>query len=112
MTRSDAARDKAARLAQMRHAPVAEPEQAAPVPNAPAAQLPEVAPVRTKPVRVSLDLAPALFDDFGDWCRLAARRLNRGRVTNADALRAVVRKLLADEALQAEVIEALRQEGK
>lgn len=65
-----------------------------------------------KPVRVSLDLAPALYDDFGDWCKRSARELGRGRVKNVDVLRSLVRELLDDEALQAKVRDRLRLMGK
>src|SRR3954464_6214766 len=61
-------------------------------------------PVSTKPIRISLDLAPALFDQLTEWRTKAARRLGRGRVTNADALRVLVRILLSDEDLTVRVI--------
>src|SRR4051812_12212420 len=49
--------------------------------------------VSVKPIRISLDLAPALFDQLTEWRTRAARQLGRGRVTNADALRVLVRLL-------------------
>jgi hypothetical protein len=68
-------------------------------------------PVGTKPIRISLDLAPALFDQLTEWRTKAARQLGRGRVTNADALRVLVRMLMADDQLTARVIDALRRES-
>lgn len=67
--------------------------------------------VTTKNVRLTLDLATPLYDDFGDWNRRAARRLGRGRVTSADTLRVLLRRLLADEALAEEVLAELRAQG-
>jgi len=67
--------------------------------------------VSIKPIRVSLDLAPALFDQLTEWRTKAARQLGRGRVTNADALRVLVRLLMTDEELTARVIEALARES-
>jgi hypothetical protein len=69
------------------------------------------APVSTKPIRISLDLAPALFDQLTEWRTRAARQLGRGRVTNADALRVLVRILLTDDELTARVIEVLKREA-
>lgn len=65
-----------------------------------------------KPVRVSLDLAPALYDDFGDWCKRSARELGRGRVKNVDVLRSLVRELLDDPDLQGRVRDRLRLMSK
>jgi hypothetical protein len=73
--------------------------------------VPVAPPVSTKPIRISLDLAPALFDQLALWRTSAARQLGRGRVTNADALRVLVRLLVSDEQLSAQVIAALRWEG-
>jgi len=67
--------------------------------------------VSAKPIRISLDLAPALFDQLTEWRTRAARQLGRGRVTNADALRVLVRTLLSDEELTARVVTTLRHEA-
>jgi hypothetical protein len=72
---------------------------------------PPPVPVGIKPIRISLDLAPALFDQLTEWRTRAARQLGRGRVTNADALRVLVRTLMSDEELSGRVIAALRREG-
>jgi hypothetical protein len=107
---ADRARAKAASIAATRPVePEVTPSQdPAPVtPSPTSSQL----PVSIKPIRISLDLAPALFDQLTEWRTKAARQLGRGRVTNADALRVLVRTLLADEELTARVIGALRRES-
>jgi hypothetical protein len=106
---ADKARAKAARIAVTRPAeaeaiPSEETPRLIPQPSAPP-------PVSAKPIRISLDLAPALFDQLTEWRTKAARQLGRGRVTNADALRVLVRTLLTDEELTVRVIEALRRES-
>jgi hypothetical protein len=68
-------------------------------------------PVSVEPIRISLDLAPALFDQLTEWWTRAARQLGRGRVTNADALRVLVRMLMTNEDLTAQAIAALRRES-
>jgi hypothetical protein len=104
-TAADRARAKAARIAA---APVAEPE-IEPVDN----PIPVTSslPLSTKPIRISLDLAPALFDQLTEWRTRAARQLGRGRVTNVDALRMLVRLLLTDQELSSRVVGLLRQES-
>lgn len=62
---------------------------------------------RVKDVRVSLDLKPGLYEQLGDWNRQAARQLDRGRVTNAETLRALVRRLMHDAELAAAVVRDL-----
>jgi hypothetical protein len=141
VSKADTARAKAARLAEGRRrngATEAQPEPAAhagpetvqesldvstaPEPSKipetssatrskPLAGIPARGPVRTKDVRVSLDLKPALYDELGEWNRSAARALGRGRVTNADTLRALVRRLVSDPDLSTEVLEALRRDA-
>src|SRR4051812_36186477 len=106
---ADKARAKAARIAVTRPSEAEailaeETPRLSPQPSAPP-------PVSVKPIRISLDLAPALFDQLTEWRTKAARQLGRGRVTNADALRVLVRTLLADEELTARVIQALRSES-
>lgn len=116
MTRANAAREKAARLAAMRHAPVVDPEQEQEHP----AQEPALfrsssrrpAVERVRPIKVSLELAPELHAEFVRWCMDAARELGRGRVNSTEPLRVLVRRLLADEELSRVVMEALRREVK
>ncbi len=102
---AERARAKAARLAATRPA---EPEFAA---AEDAVSVTTSLPVSTKPIRISLDLAPALFDQLTEWRTRAARQLGRGRVTNADALRVLVRLLMTDQELSAKVLTLLRQEN-
>ena len=103
-TAADRARAKASRLAATR--PVA-PESTSADETMPAISH---VPVSVKPIRISLDLAPALFDQLTEWRTKAARQLGRGRVTNAAALRVLVRMLMSDEELTARVIAALCRE--
>jgi hypothetical protein len=106
-TAAERARAKAARLtAGTQTSPVLFQEEARPVASPVSSPL----PVSTKPIRISLDLAPALFDQLTQWRTRAARQLGQGRVTNADALRVLVRLLVSDEELTAAVIAALRRD--
>jgi hypothetical protein len=105
-TAADRARAKAARIAATR------PEEPEVSPLLDPALVPSQLPVSIKPIRISLDLAPALFDQLTQWRTRAARQLGRGRVTNADALRVLVRLLMADQELTARVVAALRNESR
>src|SRR4051794_32196745 len=108
-TAADRARVKAARIAANRPG---EPEVAASEETPRLIAQPSTqSPVSVKPIRISLDLAPALFDQLTEWRTRAARQLGRGRVTNADALRVLVRLLLSDEELTARVVASLRRES-
>src|SRR4051812_28639196 len=108
-TAADKARAKAARIAVTRPAEAEViPAEETPPPQPPLHPPP---PVSVKPIRISLDLAPALFDQLTEWRTKAARQLGRGRVTNADALRVLVRLLLTDEELTGRVVAHLRQES-
>jgi hypothetical protein len=104
-TAADRARAKAARIAATRPG---EPEV---TPSPDPAPVTFELPVSTKPIRISLDLAPALFDQLTEWRTRAARQLGQGRVTNADALRVLVRLLLSEEKLSTQVIELLCQQN-
>lgn len=108
-TAADKARAKATRIAMTRP-----PEAEAILPEETPRLIPQSTasqPVSVKPIRISLDLAPALFDQLTEWRTRAARQLGRGRVTNADALRVLVRLLLSDEELTARVVASLRRES-
>jgi hypothetical protein len=108
-TAADKARAKAARIAVTRPAEAeVTPSEETPRPISQPSTSP---PVSVKPIRISLDLAPALFDQLTEWRTRAARQLGRGRVTNADALRVLVRMLVMDEDLTAQAIAALRRES-
>jgi hypothetical protein len=107
---ADRARAKAAQIGITRPAEqdvTLAPDPASTTPPPPASQL----PVNIKPIRISLDLAPALFDQLTEWRTRAARQLGRGRVTNADALRVLVRMLVSDPELTRRVITELRREN-
>jgi hypothetical protein len=60
-------------------------------------------------VRVSLDLAPALYRELSEWNAQAADQLGRSRITHADTLRSLVRHLLNDPELATAVIDDLRR---
>src|SRR4051812_8698407 len=113
---STSARERAARLSAARHAPVVDHEtldDPAPAPVTEAA--PVVQPrqsVRVRPVKVSLELAPELHADLNRWLLDAARELGRGRVNSTEPLRVLVRRLVADPELSAQVLATLRQEGR
>ena len=104
-TAGERARAKAARIAAL--APSA--SESAPAQESPQTSI--MPPVSVKPIRISLDLAPALFDQLTEWRTKAARQLGRGRVTNADVLRVLVRMLMTDGDLTSRVIAALRRES-
>jgi hypothetical protein len=108
-TASERARAKAARIAAVQ--PPAADSASIQESLQPSPQAIVTPPVSVKPIRISLDLAPALFDQLTEWRTKAARRLGRGRVTNADALRVLVRMVMTDEDLTVRVIEALRRES-
>lgn len=55
-------------------------------------------PARTKPVRRSVDLSPAYHARLTQWCRDTADEIG-ARVTGQDVIRALVARLLADQAL-------------
>lgn len=110
-TRAQAARAKAGRLAQRR----ALEEQAATPAADEGERTPAVTPspervARTRPVRVSLDLAPQLYRDLSDWNGQTADALGRSRITHADTLRVLVRRLLNDPELAASVVNDLRSQ--
>jgi hypothetical protein len=108
-TAADKARAKAARIAATR-SPESEAIDSQETTSA-VSSVTSSLPVSIKPIRISLDLAPALFDQLTEWRTRAARQLGRGRVTNADALRVLVRMLITDEELTARVVHALRRES-
>ncbi|MGH4007388.1 MAG: hypothetical protein ACRDTH_04340 [Pseudonocardiaceae bacterium] len=55
--------------------------------------------VRTKPVRRSVDLSPTYHVRLTQWCAEAADLIGAPRVTGQDVIRALVARLLMDEAL-------------
>lgn len=108
MTTARNAKAKAARLSAARGPAVfADADGGEPTP--PAVRTPRAE--RTETVKTSLHLAPDLHRQLVSWCSEAARELGRSRVPGTEPLRVLVRRLLADEQLAAEVIEALRDEA-
>lgn len=108
-TRAQAAQAKADRLAKRRleeRAAAEADERDGEQKRKPAPSPERVA--RTKPVRISLDLAPQLYRDLTDWNGHTADALGRSRITHADTLRALVRRLLNDPDLAASVVDDLR----
>lgn len=103
--------EKSARLAARREVATEQPVNEG-LTVSPVALVAAVDKVSTKDVRLSLDLKPALYEALGDWNRGAARALDRGRVTNAETLRALVRRLLADEELTAAVLADIREQQR
>ncbi|MGH4014563.1 MAG: hypothetical protein ACRDSL_11700 [Pseudonocardiaceae bacterium] len=55
--------------------------------------------VRTKPVRRSVDLSPTYHTQLTQWCAETADEIGATRVTGQDVLRALVARLLVDQAL-------------
>ncbi|MEO7196074.1 MAG: hypothetical protein ABIZ05_14895 [Pseudonocardiaceae bacterium] len=54
---------------------------------------------RTKPVRRSVDLSPTYHLKLTQWCAETADVIGTARVTGQDVIRALVARLLMDEAL-------------
>ncbi|MGH3670514.1 MAG: hypothetical protein ACRDSH_07740 [Pseudonocardiaceae bacterium] len=54
---------------------------------------------RTKPVRRSVDLSPTYHVKLTQWCAETADIIGTARVTGQDVIRALVARLLMDEAL-------------
>lgn len=108
-TAADRAKAKAARLAGVNRAPapLSDDDERQPL-SAPA----PVRAGRSETIKTSLHLAPELHRQYTAWLLDVARQLDRGRVDGSKPLRVLIRKLLADETLQAEVVEALRQESR
>lgn len=102
---ADRARDKAARLSVTARPVVLSDDEVATVPARPAARSQRSATVKT-----TLHLAPELHQQYTAWCLQAARQLQRSRVNASEVQRILVRRLLADDQLQADVIKALREE--
>jgi hypothetical protein len=112
-TASQKAKEKAARLAASRD------RAATLTPTAPADELPAAPPpANAKPIRSSLDLAPALHDQFDGQARDVVRTYGlkvRGGSARQSILRVLVRRYLADDELGRQlrtvVVDALRREN-
>ncbi len=64
-----------------------------------AEQLDSADSARTKPVRRSVDLSPSHHARLTQWCAETADVIGTARVTGQDVIRALVARLLMDEAL-------------
>lgn len=106
-TRADkTAADKSARLRAMREGgQVIPPPTSAVIDEATPEQdkAPSAAPMQREEggtmVRLSVDLAQALYDSLDDWMRTAARASGFTRFNRVKVIRALIRELLADPAL-------------
>ncbi len=67
--------------------------------NIAAEQLPRADPPRTKSVRRSVDLSPTNHARLTQWCAETADMIGTARVTGQDVIRALIARLLMDEAL-------------
>lgn len=64
---------------------------------------------RTKYVRQSVDMDPADHAEFVQWAAGAGPQLGRSRIPTAEIIRLLIKRLMAEEGLQAKIIEDLRQ---
>lgn len=62
--------------------------------------------IRSKPVRITLDLDPEVYRALQEWTAKAARDLDVPKVTNAQALRAMISATAKDDA---DVLDVLRE---
>lgn len=65
---------------------------------------------RSEFVRRSLDLSPAHHDALTMWCAETAPEVGRARLTGSDVLRALVKRLLTDEAFAGSIRRQLRED--
>jgi hypothetical protein len=95
-TAADKARENAARLGRR---------------TAPAPTLEPTPAERAEPLRISLDFAPALYNEFQDWTIAASRKIG-AKISRSDVLRVLARRLVNDEAFADEILEVLRQNAR
>ncbi len=88
------------------------PATAPPGPNSAEQPVPAARPVRTKKIRMTIDLVPQEFDEFREWRNGVARELQRGRVNASDVMIALMRRLMADEQLQRDIVAVVEREGR
>ena len=70
------------------------------------------AKTRTKPVRITVDLAPGDYQALNRWLARAAVELDQpvSRMTQARAVRAMIRAAAADNVVNGVVLDLLRRE--
>jgi hypothetical protein len=70
--------------------------------------------IRTKPTRITLDLSKSDYDALNRWIGSAAAEVNpdRPRLSQAQALRAMIRATTLDKSIGLVVIDLLRQESE
>jgi hypothetical protein len=70
--------------------------------------------IRTKPTRITLDLSKADYEALNRWIGSAAVEVNpdHPRLSQAQALRAMIRATTLDKSIGLVVIDLLRQEGE
>ncbi len=114
MSRADDIKAKAARIAEARRAGEGQ-EVRRSVPQEEHPADPEERParsVRTRPVRLSVDIAPRDHVELVRLTVAAAEELGVARVHGQEVVRAVLRRLLADPALQRQVLDDVRAERR
>jgi hypothetical protein len=67
---------------------------------------------RTKKIRMTIDLVPQEFDEFREWRNAKARELGRGRVNGTDVMIALLRRLMADEDLQRDIVAVIERDSR
>jgi hypothetical protein len=69
------------------------------------------AETRTKPVRITVDLAPGDYQALNRWLAKAAVELDQpfSKMTQARALRAMIRAAAADDVVSGVVLDLLRR---
>lgn len=110
MSAADQARAKAERLSAARPRPTGPVAASTPAPSTPTppAQSGPSRGARARPVRLTLDLAPEMFNTFEDAVTAVSRRGGGPKVTKSDVLRELVRLFVADPTTQTDVLTAIR----
>lgn len=64
--------------------------------------------IRSKPVRITIDLSPEAYRELSAWLASAAEVLDVPRLSQADAIRAMIRAARSESAVSDEVLKVLR----